>query len=346
MVDCFREQKVKYLFGLPGAKIDRLFNDLVDGGPEVIVTRHEQNAAFMAAATGRLTGQPGVCIVTSGPGAANLATGLLTATSEGNPMVAIGGSVSRDDISKKVHQTAKAIAMTAPCTKYSARVESADSAVEILTNSFRIANAPRKGAAFVELGIDILPLPSSVQPMALRGGSPGPARPDDLEKAVQKLKSARLPVILAGMSASDPAATASLRRLLARTQLPLVCTHEGAGVLPRDLLSCFGGRIGLFRNQPGDLLLAKADVILTIGFDLVEYDSHFWNAKNSASIIHLSEVMADIDNHYRPEIELVGDMAATIDGLAAAPATAADRIVSRSPTFHQGLHGSHQSHAA
>ena len=104
LVACLEAEGVEYVFGIPGAKIDRVFDALMDSSIRLIVCRHEQNAAFMAAAYGRLTGKPGVVLVTSGPGVANLATGLLTATTEGDPVVAIGGNVSRAMVLKQSHQ--------------------------------------------------------------------------------------------------------------------------------------------------------------------------------------------------------------------------------------------------
>ena len=311
-VQCLKQQKVKHILAIPGAKIDGVFNALADDGPELIVCRHEQNAAFIAAAIGRLTGRPGVVLVTSGPGTSNLATGLITATTEGDPVVAIAGAVARSEGAKRTHQSMQAVALMNPITKYSIQVQSVDNIPEIMNNAFRIAAAPRSGAAFIALPQDIQAEETSYPPLAIQEPKSGPASTDDIEKAVKKLESAKLPVILIGEGASTPRVTQAIRHLLANTQFPVVGTFQAAGVISRDLLPCFAGRIGLFRNQPGDILLDKADVILTVGYDPVEYDPEFWNPKNNAAIIHLSNTIADIDNHYQPEIELLGDLADTI----------------------------------
>jgi acetolactate synthase I/II/III large subunit len=311
-VQCLKQEKVRHILGVPGAKIDRVFNELLDGGPELIVCRHEQNAAFIAAAIGRLTGRPGVCLVTSGPGTSNLATGLITATTEGDPVVAIAGAVGRNEEAKRTHQSMQAVALMKPVTKYSVQAESAESIPEILSNAFRIASSPRKGAAFVGLPMDVQAETTTARPLVLPQGRSGAANGADIQKAAKRLASARLPVILVGVCAAEPAATAAIRKLLAVTPFPVVGTFQAAGVIPRELLPCFAGRVGLFRNQPGDILLAKADVILTIGYDPVEYDPHFWNPDNNAAIIHLSEVLAEIDNHYQPEIELLGNLVDSI----------------------------------
>src|ERR1700756_2627692 len=139
------EQGVKHVFGIPGAKVDRVFDSLVDSAIETVVVRHEANAAFMAAAVGRLTGKAGVALCTSGPGISNLTTGLATANSEGDPMVAIGGAVKLDDRLKQVHQTMDTVSLFKPITKYSAEVVTSSSISEVMSNAFRAAERPRPG---------------------------------------------------------------------------------------------------------------------------------------------------------------------------------------------------------
>src|ERR1700712_533165 len=146
---------VQFVFGIPGAKIDAVFDSLLDRSPRMIVCRHEQNAAFMAAAVGRLTGRPGVCIATSGPGASNLVTGLATATTEGDPVVAIVGAVSRLSRLKRTHQSINTTAMFAAVTKYSVEVEDPDDVPEALANAFRIAVDGRPGAVVISLPQDV-----------------------------------------------------------------------------------------------------------------------------------------------------------------------------------------------
>ena len=131
VIDTLKNNNVDYVFGIPGAKIDYLFDALEDDGPELIVTRHEQNAAMMAQGVGRLTGKPGVALVTSGPGVSNLTTGLLTATSEGDPVLAIGGQVKRNDLLRLTHQSIDNAALLKSSTKYSAEVQDPESLSEV-----------------------------------------------------------------------------------------------------------------------------------------------------------------------------------------------------------------------
>src|SRR3990167_6789814 len=149
VVRCLEALDVKYVFGIPGAKIDSVFNALKDSSIQLILCRHEQNAAFMAAIYGRLTGKPGVVLVTSGPGVSNLATGLLTATTEGDPVIAIGGNVSRDMKLKSSHQSTDNIKLMEAVTKARMEILIPKTIPEIIENAFRIAKMPRSGAVFI-----------------------------------------------------------------------------------------------------------------------------------------------------------------------------------------------------
>jgi acetolactate synthase-1/2/3 large subunit len=307
---------VRFIFGVPGAKIDAVFDALADGGPQLVVCRHEQNAAFMAAAVGRLTGTPGVALVTSGPGTTNLATGLITATTEQDPMVAICGAVQRADRLKRTHQSMDAVAALKPFTKYTGEVNDPDNVPEAIANAIRIALTAPRGAAAVVLPADVLAAPTSaaiVEPTPVPALGPAPA--DRITAAVNLIRAAQRPVLFVGMRAGEPAPCAALRELIAVADLPVVETFQAAGVVSRDLEDRFVGRVGLFRNQPGDIVIGHADVLVTIGYDPVEYDPGLWNSDPARTLIHIDEMAADIDNHYQPTLELRGDIAATLTEL-------------------------------
>ena len=316
VVETLSAYGVQYIFGVPGAKVDAVFDALLDGGPELVVCRHEQNAAFMAAAVGRLTGTPGVALVTSGPGTTNLATGLITATTEQDPMVAICGAVNRADRLKRTHQSMDAVAALKPFTKYTGEVNDPDNVPEAVANAIRAALAPPRGAAAVVLPADVsaaatsaaIVEPSPVPPL-------GAAPADRISHAVNMIRAAQRPVLFVGVRAGDPQPCAALRELLAVADLPVVETFQAAGVVSRELEDHFVGRVGLFRNQPGDILISHADVLVTVGFDPVEYDPRFWNSYPTRTLIHIDEIPADIDNHYQPTLELRGDIAATLTAM-------------------------------
>src|ERR1700758_4040786 len=160
VVRALEAQGVTHVFGIPGAKIDTVFNALVDSKIQTVVCRHEQNAAMIAGGIGRMTGKAGIAIATSGPGVSNLVTGLATANSEGDPVVALGGAVALSDRLKKIHQTMDSVSLCRPVTKYSAEVDSPESVSEVMTNAFRSAESDRPGAAFVSLPTDIMAAPA------------------------------------------------------------------------------------------------------------------------------------------------------------------------------------------
>ena len=309
-------QGVTHIFGIPGAKIDRVYEALNGSGIELVVCRHEQNAAFIAGGLGRLTGKAGVCLVTSGPGVTNLATGLATATSEGMPMVALGGSVPLADRLKQVHQSLDNAGLMRAVSKYSVEVASGGAIGEVVANAFRAAEGGRPGAAFVSLPQDVMV--GAAPDRVLTPAAPAKGGAGDLaaiDAAAKAIGAAKLPVLLVGMLASRLENAAALRALLAHHVLPTVCTYQGAGVVPQTHLECFGGRVGLFHNQPGDRLLDAADVVVAVGFDPIEYDPSLWNSGSGRTIVHIDAMPADFDACYRPSIELVGDIAANVAAL-------------------------------
>jgi acetolactate synthase-1/2/3 large subunit len=318
LVKSLEAQGVEYVFGIPGAKIDKVFDTLLDSKIKTVVCRHEQNAAFIAGGIGRMTGKAGVVLVTSGPGCSNLVTGLATANSEGDPLVAIGGAVPTSGRLKQIHQSMDTVSLFRPVTKLSAEIDSAEAIAEAVANAFRAAESGRPGAAFLSAPQDIMT--GAADGEVLTPVSPerlGPADGEAVAAAAALLNGAARPVVLLGLLASQPRAAEAVRGFLAKTKLPVVCTFQGAGVVPRDLFDSFGGRVGLFHNQPPDSLLDAADVVLTVGYDPVEYEPALWNRGHTRPLIHLDVVYADVDKDYRPKLELTGDIAATLHALAA-----------------------------
>ncbi|MGT3206625.1 acetolactate synthase AlsS [Yersinia enterocolitica] len=315
VVNHLEQQGVKQVFGIPGAKIDRVFDSLEDSSINTVVVRHEANAAFMAAAVGRLTGKAGVALVTSGPGCANLVTGLATATSEGDPVVALGGAVKRSDSLKITHQSMDTVSIFRPVTKFSAEVTASAALGEVLGNAFRSAEFGRQGAAFVSLPQDILNKPITGQALVHQVcPQSGSAPLNEIIAVAKLLNQAKNPILLLGLMASQPANTQAIRRLLHHSKIPVTSTYQAAGVVDQAHFDHFAGRVGLFNNQAGDKLLQQADLIITIGYSPVEYDPALWN-NGQATLIHLDILPAEIDAAYQPEKELLGDIAATLEVL-------------------------------
>ncbi len=321
VIDSLRKHGVNLVFGIPGAKIDRLFEGL-DGqdsedAPKLIVTRHEQNAAFMAQAYGRLTGKTGVAITTSGPGVGNLATGIMTANAEGDPMLAIGGQVQRKDLHRATHQSTPSTEIMAPITQYSAEIQDPNNISEIMANAFEASQDARKGAAFVSLPQDVDDAEVTEKPLPIyETPKMGPADPNDLQKLVELIKNSKMPVILVGQRGADEEITTALRKLLSDYSLPIVETYQAAGVVSRDLeQQSYFGRIGLFRNQVGDQLLQQSDLVIAVGYDPIEYEPRNWNKEGNLRIVNLDTLPAQIDNHYTPIMQLVGNITTSLTEL-------------------------------
>ena len=219
---------------------------------------------------------------------------------------------------KQVHQSMDTVSLFRPITKFSAEIDSPEAVSEVVANAFRAAESGRPGAAFISAPQDIMAggadgeVLTPVAPEML-----GPADADAIAAAAALINSAERPGLLLGLLASQPRAAEAVRVLLAKTKLPVVCTYQGAGVVPRELFDRFGGRIGLFHNQPADKLLDAADVVVAVGYNPIEYEPSLWNNRRKRHLIHIDAVYADADKDYRPQLELTGDIAATLRALAA-----------------------------
>ncbi|WP_273708008.1 acetolactate synthase AlsS [Leuconostoc mesenteroides] len=319
VTDSLVNHGVDLVFGIPGAKIDRLFETLehpAEGQrvPKLVVARHEQNAAFMAQAFARITGKTGVVIATSGPGVGNLATGLMTATAESDPIVAIGGQVPRNDLYRLTHQSTNSVALFSPITNLASEIQDPNNISEIIANAFAAANGAKKGATFVSLPQDVDDAQVTIEALPkITPAQQGAAAINDIDWLAEQIKAAKLPVLLVGSRGSDDATVTALHQLLKQTTLPVVETFQGAGVISRELEpETFFGRIGLFRNQTGDKLLKQSDLVITLGYDAIEYEPRNWNKENTLNIVALDTTPVQIDNNFVPQRQLVGDLAQSL----------------------------------
>lgn len=319
VTDSLVNHGVDLVFGIPGAKIDRLFETLehpAEGQrvPKLVVARHEQNAAFMAQAFACITGKTGVVIATSGPGVGNLATGLMTATAESDPIVAIGGQVPRNDLYRLTHQSTNSVALFSPITNLASEIQDPNNISEIIANAFAAANGAKKGATFVSLPQDVDDAQVTIEALPkITPAQQGAAAIKDIDWLAEQIKAAKLPVLLVGSRGSDDATVTALHQLLKQTTLPVVETFQGAGVISRELEpETFFGRIGPFRNQTGDKLLKQSDLVITLGYDAIEYEPRNWNKENTLNIVALDTTPVQIDNNFVPQRQLVGDLAQSL----------------------------------
>jgi acetolactate synthase-1/2/3 large subunit len=325
LVRCLENEGVKYVFGVPGEEILALLDALSRSRSiQFITTRHEQGAAFMADVYGRLTTYPGVCLATLGPGATNLITGIADATQDLAPLVAITGQAGLDRVYKDSHQYIDVVQMMQPITKWNARVERPDAVPEMVRKAFRLARLEKPGATHLELPEDIaaMPVSSVLKPMPVRRTTYPQPGPGVLERATELLCAAKRPLILVGngvirRQASGHGAADALANLVHRLNLPVVHTYMGKGSIDyRDPHAL--GTVGLQRSG-ADLAavpqLADADLVVTIGYDLVEWSPALWNPQRDKEILHIDSTPAEIDSHYLPSLEVVGEIGFALNAI-------------------------------
>lgn len=314
LVDCLDAHEVKYIFGVPGASIMPILDVLRDKGPSFVVCRHEQNAAFMAQAWGRLTGEAGVCMATVGPGATNLVTGVATANADRDPVVAIAGQTPRGEQWQTRHQNIDEARMFDPITKMSVQINDAGAISEVVASAFRTAEMPRQGSTFLAFPKDVLLAPSEGKPVVRSvNDHAGDADDEEIEKASAMVHRAKRPVLLVGVGASDKRSTRAVREFMEATGMPATGTFEAAGIVGKSLVDHFLGRVGLSVEEPGDVALQDADLVITVGYDVVEYAPSLW--AGNATIVHVNQLPAEVDADYEPAIELIGDVAHTLHRL-------------------------------
>lgn len=311
-VKCLEEEGIEYIFGVPGEENADFMISLEDSDKiRFILTRHEQGAAFMAEVYGRLTGNPAGCLGTLGPGATNLITGVADANMDHAPMLVLTGQGSVRRLHKESHQVMDVVGMFEPVTKWSTTVRHGDNLPEIVRKAVRLARTEKPGACHIELPEDIAKDQTTekpIQPRRFRRPVP-----DDkiADQAWDLIRNAQKPVILAGNGCIRKRASKQLRRFCELTEIPVISTFMAKGAVDMDAEYCLF-TIGLQAKDVIACTVDEADLVITLGYDMVEYHPQHWNAERSKKIIHADFLPAEIDAYYMPEKELVGDLAHTL----------------------------------
>jgi acetolactate synthase I/II/III large subunit len=325
LVRCLENEGVRYVFGIPGEETLAL-NEALDRSEKIqfVLTRHEQGAAFMADVYGRLSSYPGVCLATLGPGATNLLTGVADAQLDRAPLVAITGQAGLERVHLESHQYIDVVAMFAPITKWSTRITVAESVPEVVRKAFRLARIEKPGATHIELPEDVADEKVDMKPLDVRRTSYPKAQDEALDRAAEIVNGAKAPIILVGngvlrREARGRPTVDSLRQLVQRSKIWATHTYMAKGALDSRGTHSLPP-VGL--QRPGaDLAnvkeLADADVVIAIGYDLVEWAPVLWNPKRDKQVVHVDTTTAELDGHYQPEVELVGELQESLDGLAA-----------------------------
>ncbi len=311
-VKCLELEGIEYIFGVPGEENADFMMSLEKSEKiQFILCRHEQGAAFMAEIYGRLTGNPAGCLGTLGPGATNLITGVADANMDHAPMLVLTGQGSSQRLHKESHQVMDVVAMYTPVTKWATSVLHQDNIPEIIRKAVRVARSEKPGAVLIELPEDIAKLKTTTSPISPRRfRRPGPDT-KIVNEAYELLKQAKRPVILAGNGCIRRRTSQQLRRFCEITGIGVISTFMGKGSVDMDAdYSLY--TIGLQSKDIVACAVDAADLIITLGYDMVEYNPSLWNKEGNKKIIHADFFPAEIDAHYHPEIELIGDLAQTL----------------------------------
>lgn len=306
-VRCLENEGIEYIFGIPGEENLDVMDALLDSSIRFVIVRHEQGAAFMADVYGRLTGHAGVCLATLGPGATNLITGVADANMDHAPVVAIAGQASTHRLHKESHQVLDLVQMFQPISKYSTRLLTPNTIPEVVRKAFKLAQTEKTGASFIEfpenlagMEIDDYPLPVK-NPML-----PEPAQ-DQVERAIKVISEAHEPLILAGNGVVRSKAWRQLQDFAERLNIPVANTFMAKGVMPFNHPLALGSA-GLQAKDYVHCGFEGADVIICIGYDLVEYHPYLWHPSRDRRIVHIDTTPAEVDAYYPIEVGVVGDI--------------------------------------
>lgn len=317
LVKCLEAEGVDYIFGLPGEENIEVIEALRDSSIRFVLARHEQGASFMADVYGRLSGKAGVCLATLGPGAINLTLGAADAFLDGAPLVALTGQAASDRIYKESHQCLDLVGLFRPITKWGQMILLPDTAPEILRKAFKLAQAERPGATLVVLPEDVAKQTTGKVPLVpLKPELPSPDI-GKLRQAADILRRARKPVLLAGNGVCRQRAAQALTSFVEHTGIPVATTFMAKGVLPEDHPLSLGA-VGFMRHDYANFAFDQADVILAVGYDLVEYAPKNLNPNGDKQIVHIHAIPGEVDWAYGLAVELVCDISRGLAGLMSA----------------------------
>ena len=307
-VRCLENEGIRTIFGIPGEENIDMMDDLLDSLIRFITARHDQGAAFMADVYGRLTGRAGVCLSTLGPGATNLVTGVADANMDRAPVVAIPGQAATTRMHKESHQHLDLVNLFAPITKYSTQIREPEIIPEVVRKAFKQALAEKPGVSFIDFpeniaGADV----EGKEPLKVQAAATPEPPAAKVEQAAEIISSARHPIIMAGNGVIRARATEQLQAFAEKLQIPVATTFMAKGAIPfSHPLSL--GTVGLQAHDYVDCGFDRADVIICVGYDMIEYHPHLWHPEKHAQILHIDETPAEVDEHYILAAGVIGDV--------------------------------------
>ena len=307
-VRCLENEDVDYIFGIPGEENIDMMDTLLDSTIRFVTTRHEQGAAFMADVYGRLTGRAGVCLSTLGPGATNLVTGVADANMDRAPVVAIAGQAATTRMHKESHQHLDLVSLFAPITKYSTQIREPEIIPEVVRKAFKQAIAEKPGVSFIDFpeniaGADV----EGKEPLRVQAAATPEPPEAKVAQAAEIISNARHPIIMAGNGIIRSRATEQLQAFAEKLQIPVATTFMAKGAIPfSHPLSL--GTVGLQAHDYVDCGFDRADVIICVGYDMIEYHPYLWHPEKHAQLLHIDETPAEVDEHYILAAGVIGDV--------------------------------------
>jgi acetolactate synthase-1/2/3 large subunit len=307
LIQCLENEGVQYVFGLPGEENLHILEAIRKSRIQFVTTRHEQGAAFMADVYGRLTGKAGVCLSTLGPGATNLMTGVADANLDGAPLVAITGQVGTDRMHIESHQYLDLVAMFATVTKWNARLVRPSIVTEVVRKGFKIAQKEKPGAVHIDLPENIAAMEAKGKPLKRDKKEKNYASYESLNEAAAAISHAKNPLILVGNGAIRSDASSAVTELATRLNIPVANTFMGKGAIPYTHPLALWS-VGLQDRDYISCGFDRTDLVIAIGYDLIEYGPKKWNPDGTIPIVHIGATPAEIDSSYIPTVEVVGDI--------------------------------------
>ncbi len=315
-VRCLENEGVELIFGIPGEENIDVMDALLGSDIRFVTTRHEQGAAFMADVYGRLTGRAGVCLATLGPGATNLVTGVADANMDRAPLVAIAGQGATTRLHKESHQILDLVNLFRPITKYSMQIREPEIIPEIIRKAFKVAQTEKPGAAFIDFPENIAADDvAQTDPLKVQMPTAPEPSPAKVSQAADIISGARFPLIMAGNGVIRAGAAGNLQGFAEKLAIPVATTFMAKGVMPASH-SLSLGSVGLQAKDFVACGFDRADVIICVGYDMVEYHPHLWHGSKNKKIIHIDLTPAEVDEHYILEAGVVGDIAQALDEIA------------------------------
>ncbi|MDC3418417.1 acetolactate synthase large subunit [Aquibacillus salsiterrae] len=314
-IKCLEKEGVEYIFGVPGEENIDIMDALHDSTIQFILTRHETSAAFMAGTYGRLTGKPGVCLATLGPGATNLLTGVANANMDLSPVVAITGQAGLGRQHKVSHQYYDIVSVYEEVTKWNAQIKTPDIVPEVVRKAFQVATQEKTGATHIELPEDVAKMDVDSSPLPITNHHLQEADEPVITEAAKMIEQANHPLVLVGNGVTRGSAAVELLALMKKANLPVVHTFMGKGVVPwTDEHSLLTAGIG--GNDYITCGFTESDLIIAIGFDMVEYSPKKWNPEGKIPILHIDTQEAEIDACYPVQLNVVGNIKENIKNVS------------------------------